>query len=75
MTANEPQQPCRSIPPAEREKERQLKHGLLSLLNVLLRSCGKREAIESAFIHASFVRHARWKLMKVFMKGSDVIIV
>lgn len=35
----------------------------------------ERGAIERAFINASFVRHARWKLMKVFMRGSDVISI
>lgn len=38
-------------------------------------SVREREAIERAFINASFVRHARWKLMKVFMRGFDVISV
>lgn len=34
-----------------------------------------RETIERAFINASFVRRERWKLMKVFSRGFDVISV
>jgi len=76
ITANEPHNHVAASLQRERQSSNMACfHSLMFCSTPARKRERERDTTERAFINASFVRHAKWKLMKAFMRGSDGICV